>query len=251
MTHNGNFQQSPLPINNTQIVLIALSGPSSSGKSTTAKALHKLFKGSKVVHLDDFYFPDDEIPVNPKTNEQNWDCSDAIDFEKFTDYIKGLKSNKTPTAQIDSLEHDADLQLSTEEINHFTGVINSYKHIIIDKVIVFVDGFMLFHDDEISSLFGIRLFFHAKYETLRTRRESRAGYNTVGGFWVDPPEYFSRMVWPEYIESHRHLFENEDVNLKLNSHAKDDLELYDIQNEGLSLYELIDVSLKAILDKLE
>lgn len=251
MTHNGNFQQSSIPINNTKLVLIALSGPSSSGKSTTAKALHKLFKGSKVVHLDDFYFPDDEIPVDPKTNEQNWDCSDAIDFEKFADYINGLKSNKTLTAQIDSLEDEADLQLSREEINHFSYVINSYKHVLNDKVIVFVDGFMLYHDDKISSLFDIRLFFHAKYETLKTRRKSRAGYNTVGGFWVDPPEYFSRMVWPEYIKSHRHLFEKEDVNLKLNSHAKDDLELYDIQNEDLSLHDLIDLSLKIILDKLE
>ena len=59
------------------------------------------------------------------------------------------------------------------------------------------------------------------------------------------------MVWPEYIKSHRHLFEKEDVNLKLNSHAKDDLELYDIQNEDLSLHDLIDLSLKIILDKLE
>lgn len=138
MTHNGNFQQSSIPINNTKLVLIALSGPSSSGKSTTAKALHKLFKGSKVVHLDDFYFPDDEIPVDPKTNEQNWDCSDAIDFEKFADYINGLKSNKTLTAQIHSLEDEADLQLSREEINHFSYVINSYKHVLNDKVIVFV-----------------------------------------------------------------------------------------------------------------
>ena len=251
MPHNGKFQQSPLHINNNQIVLIALSGPSSSGKSTTAKALHKLFKGSKVVHLDDFYLPDDKIPIDPNTKEQNWDCSDAIDFEKFTDYINGLKSNITLTAQIDSLEHEADLQLSTEEINHFAKVINTYKHVLDDKVIVFVDGFMLFHDDKISSLFDIRLFFHAKYETLKTRRESRAGYSTVGGFWVDPPGYFSRIVWPEYIKSHKHLFEKEDVNLKLNSHAKDTLELCDIANEDLSLYDLIELSLKAILESLE
>lgn len=251
MTDNGNLGPNMPHTDNQQIVLVALSGPSSSGKSTTAKALHKLFEGSKVVHLDDFYFPDDKIPVDPTTNEQNWDCSDAIDFEKFTDYIRGLKLDNKLTTQIDSLEPEADLQLTDDEINHFTHVINSYSHKLKDKIIVLVDGFMLFHDDRISSLFDISLFFHAKYETLKSRRESRAGYNTEGGFWVDPPGYFSRLVWPEYMKSHKHLFENEDVNLQLNSHAKDKLKLHEIQNEDLSLHDLINLSLIIILDRLE
>mmetsp|Transcript_2296 Transcript_2296/g.2527 ORF Transcript_2296/g.2527 Transcript_2296/m.2527 type:complete len:252 (-) Transcript_2296:2482-3237(-) len=251
MTDNGNFGPHLLHTNNQQVVLVALSGPSSSGKSTTAKALNRLFEGSKVVHLDDFYFPDHEIPVDPNTNEQNWDCSDAIDFKKFVDYVSMLKSNNNLTTQIDSLEPEADLKLTDDEISHFKHVIDSYSHKLKDKVIVFVDGFMLFHDDRISSLFDIRLFFHAKYETLKSRRESRAGYNTESGFWVDPPEYFSRLVWPEYIKTHRHLFENEDVNLELNSHAKDNLKLHDIQNEDLTLHDLIDLSLLIILDRLE
>lgn len=251
MAYKGSFGQNPLPIDDQQVVLIALSGPSSSGKSTTAKCFHRIFEGSKVVHLDDFYLPDDQIPVDPETNEQNWDCSDAIDFKKFDDYINGLKSTGTSTTQIDSLESETDLQLTEEEVEYFKNVVNSYSHILKDKIIIFVDGFMLFHERKISSLFDIRLFFHAKYETLKARRESRAGYNTVSGFWVDPPGYFSRLVWPEYIKSHRHLFENEDVNLKLNYYAKDNLQIYDIQNEDLSLHELIDISLKAVLDRLE
>lgn len=246
----GNWGRALCPIEKQQIVLVALSGPSSSGKSTTAKVLHKLFDGSKVVHLDDFYYPDEEIPVDPVTKEQNWDCANAIDFKRFADYINGLKSNKTLRTQIDSLEPEADLQLTEEEIKHFKSIIDSYGTVLRDKVIVFVDGFMLFHDIEISSLFDIRLFFHASFETLKTRRESRAGYNTVGGFWVDPPRYFSNLVWPEYFKSHKHLFEDGNVNSNLNTYAKDELRLYDIQNEDLSLYELINRSLQTILDRL-
>lgn len=247
----GDSSQSRTSINSEQIILVALSGPSSSGKSTTAKALHKLLEGSKIVHLDDFYYPDEQIPIDPETKEQNWDCPKAIDFEKFADYVHKLKSNACHTMQIDSLEIEADLQLTEEDTKHFRHKIETYKCILQGKTIVFIDGFMLFHDRKISNLFDIRLFFHASFETLKRRRESREGYNTVEGFWVDPPGYFDKLVWPEYIKNHQHLFENYDVNTNLNTYAKQELELFDIQNEDLTLYDLIDKSLDAILQRLE
>lgn len=50
-------------------VVIGISGPSSSGKTTLARLLQRIFNGAKtpdshlntfIIHEDDFYFPDDK-----------------------------------------------------------------------------------------------------------------------------------------------------------------------------------------------
>ena len=43
------------------------------------------------------------------------------------------------------------------------------------------------------------------------RREARNGYVTLEGFWEDPPDYFDKIVWPNYVEEHHCLFKNGNV----------------------------------------
>jgi nicotinamide/nicotinate riboside kinase len=45
----------------------------------------------------------------------------------------------------------------------------------------------------------------------KRRRESRNGYVTLEGFWEDPEGYFDRVVWPNYVDEHGYLFEEGDV----------------------------------------
>ncbi|KAJ0426402.1 hypothetical protein BJY00DRAFT_272101 [Aspergillus carlsbadensis] len=78
--------------------IIALSGPSSSGKTTLARLLQRIFAhldtGSEsaqaqtppiltfIIHEDDFYHPDDKIPyTTTKSGQriQDWDCVEALD----------------------------------------------------------------------------------------------------------------------------------------------------------------------------
>lgn len=45
---------------------------------------------------------------------------------------------------------------------------------------------------------------------------ARDGYVTLEGFWKDPPGYVDKIVWPNYVEAHKWLFEDGDVEgLKL------------------------------------
>lgn len=214
------------------VLLVALGGPSSSGKTTVASALHHLLANSTLVHLDDFYFPNERIPVDPETGEQNWDVPEAIDFALFADHITNLKRGDPSTA-VPSLEGKVDLVLSPPEIARLRNLLPSVP-------IVLVDGFMLYHDAANANLFDIRCFFHAPYSVLKHRRASRQGYNTVGGFWVDPPGYFDDIVWPAYEKNHRHLFNNNDVNSTLNTYAKETLKLVDFANDGSkSLEDLV------------
>ncbi|KAL4979170.1 hypothetical protein BDW66DRAFT_128774 [Aspergillus desertorum] len=82
--------------------IIALSGPSSSGKTTLARLLQRIFsnqpqtpEGVKsssqistfIIHEDDFYYPDDKIPytiTKSGATIQDWDCLGALDINFLT-----------------------------------------------------------------------------------------------------------------------------------------------------------------------
>lgn len=84
---------------------------------------------------------------------------------------------------------------------------------------------MLFHEPEIIKLFDVRIFLRASYETLKYRRENRAGYQTQETFWVDPPGYFDKMVYPAYAKSHKHLFQDGNVEMDLDTSKVKDLKI--------------------------
>lgn len=228
-----------------KLILVGIGGPSSSGKTTVAKGLHLLFPKSTLIHLDDFYFPDDQIPYNAELDTQNWDCAEAIDWGSFKMYIAKVRETSGAILPMQTLEADLNLKLSELEVD----LLKKLAAAALDLSryhFVFVDGFMLYHDDEILRLFDVKLFFNAPYQVLKVRRESRQGYNTVAGFWVDPPNYFDNVVWPEFKKSHEHLFVDGDVEGILNERSRR-LGLVDVTNDGSkSLMELISRSLEEI-----
>ena len=65
----------------------------------------------------------------------------------------------------------------------------------------------------------IKLFLRVSYTKAKARREARSEYATIEGFWKDPPGYFDKIVWPNYVAEHQWMFENGDVEGKL----KDDV----------------------------
>lgn len=214
------------------MLLVGVSGPSSSGKSTVVSSINSLLPRCTVVHLDDFYYPDEQIPIDKTHNVQNWDCAEAIDWRKFKDYLIQVKESCGTILPIDTLEADLELALSEGEHREMADLVRKLVGLK-DEHVVLVDGFMLYHDREIADLLDVKLLFRAPYEVLKSRREARAGYNTIEGFWSDPPNYFDNIVWPGYIASHKHLFEAEDVSAGLSSEGKD-LGIEDI-TRGISL----------------
>ncbi|KAI5969696.1 NRK1 [Candida margitis] len=234
-----------------RVVLIAFGGPSSSGKTTVAQTLKVLLPDVTLIHLDDFYLTDSQIPVDEATGYQNWDCAEAIDFEKFKTYIRNIKSGKKQVP-VDSIQsNDLKLRLSPAEKKQILERINQNSDKFARKELVFIDGFMLFHNPEIIKLFDIELFFHASFDTLKKRRESRGGYNTVEGFWVDPPDYFANIVWPAFVNSHKYLFIDENVANRLKPEIAKQYNIYDINNDNDStLFDLVQQSLQFIIDNL-
>lgn len=72
-----------------------------------------------------------------------------------------------------------------------------------------LDGFLLYSPpkfDKIMSLIDIKLFLQVSRAKATQRREARDGYVTLEGFWKDPPGYVDKIVWPNYVEAHKWMF---------------------------------------------
>ena len=69
--------------------------------------------------------------------------------------------------------------------------------------------------EPIQPKMDIKFFLRVSYAKAKARRQARSGYVTLEGFWEDPPGYVDKIVWPNYVEDHKWMFENEDVEGKL------------------------------------
>lgn len=128
----------------SKITTVAVSGPSSSGKTTVVKLINQLINQntdckSIIIHLDDYYFDDDKIPIDKETGELNWDCSEAINYCKFVNDIKLIRDNQLIDQK--SIEPEIKIDLNQDSIDVLVKKLNKLPK---NSTIVFIDGFMLF-----------------------------------------------------------------------------------------------------------
>ena len=69
-----------------------------------------------------------------------------------------------------------------------------------DTQFIIIDGFLMYHNDQMIDTFDVRLFLQAKKDVLMARRNARKGYITIDGYWEEPIGYFENYVWPEYLK---------------------------------------------------
>src|ERR1700712_3592102 len=69
-------------------IIVGMSGCSSSGKTTLSRLLRDIFPNTFVLHEDDFYRPEVELPK--KHDLLDWDCAESLNIPniaKSLDYI--------------------------------------------------------------------------------------------------------------------------------------------------------------------
>lgn len=218
------------------VLLLGISGPSSSGKTTLSRLLRDIFPKTSILHLDDFYLTDAEIPV--KHGIQDWDCIESLDLKGLKEALSYIKKHgKSPPSLVSKED-----QNSVGEHGVEAGTIEAWRTQVQELVkqcdwetpIAIVDGFLLFSEDmaEIRQLFDVKLFLRTSYETAKERREARSGYVTLEGFWEDPPGYVDSIVWPNYVHDHAFLFESRDVHADLNQHVCRELDIHGMPREA-------------------
>jgi nicotinamide/nicotinate riboside kinase len=115
-----------------------------------------------------------------------------------------------PVSQATIDELKARVKTWTSFGNHGFGIFKNSPNPI--RLCLF-DGFLLYSRSmaPIQSWIDIKLFLRVSYAKAKARREARSGYVTLEGFWEDPPGYVDKIVWPNYVEDHKWMFEGEDV----------------------------------------
>ncbi|OAL51155.1 P-loop containing nucleoside triphosphate hydrolase protein [Pyrenochaeta sp. DS3sAY3a] len=204
-------------------LLVGISGPSSSGKTTLSRLLRDIFPPSNlfILHLDDFYLTDAEIPV--KNGIQDWDCIESLNLPELKLALQQIKEHgKSPDWLVSKEdqnsvgEHgvpEAEIQKLKGEVHGWLADRPDWKN----RRIGIVDGFLLFSEEmkDIRTIFDVKLFLRTSYQTAKRRREARTGYVTLEGFWEDPPGYVDNIVWPNYVKDHKFLFKNHNVENEL------------------------------------
>ncbi|KAE8133404.1 hypothetical protein BDV38DRAFT_286867 [Aspergillus pseudotamarii] len=163
----------------SQTGVIGISGPSSSGKTTLARLLQRIFSKADeslftfIVHEDDFYFPDDRIPYTTTASGkavQDWDTIDAIDVKFLSSalsYVREhghlpprLKSIQDLNEKSDSgVDEETILQLQKEVVGRLCllfqqqqkqqpGSGNEGTMAPVKRTIAFLEGFLLYSPPE-------------------------------------------------------------------------------------------------------
>ncbi|AMD19729.1 HCL422Cp [Eremothecium sinecaudum] len=222
------------------VVLVSISGCSSSGKTSLAELAAEVL-GAALVYQDDFYKVDDQIPYDDQFQVLNWEIPEALQMDAFQSELQSIKATGSPTIRLMHNKNVDDISkfgLPDEYIGELKAKYRSKINLEAFQI-VFVDGFLLFHDDSLKSEFDTKILIRVPYEILKSRRAAREGYTTSESFWVDPPFYFDEFVYKSYKHYHKHLFENGDVEGKLCAN-----EIKDVMNDD----DDITVSLTKLLD---
>ncbi|KAK4461170.1 nicotinamide riboside kinase 1 [Cladorrhinum samala] len=209
-------------------IIISISGCSSSGKTTLAGLLRDIFPNTFILHEDDFYRAESELPT--KSGLLDWDCPEALDLPELERALLHIRSTGTFPDFIDS----------KEDLNSVGPLPSTITPSLLSQIksslpftspqeqqqeeeqpgktipICILDGFLLYTRSHpafasILRLIDVKLFLLADRATAVARRQNRDGYVTLEGFWTDPPGYVEKIVWPNYVEHHKWLFEGEDV----------------------------------------
>ncbi|KAI4239329.1 MAG: hypothetical protein L6R40_005544 [Gallowayella cf. fulva] len=218
--------------------IVALSGLSSAGKSTIATHLLSIFLpplySPTIFHVDDFYKPEAELPYRGALLD--WDCVGSLDWPKLEQAVwrwkngdevkEGLEGQVNP--QPPAEEHMAavggdekpngDAGITKAVVEQLRGQVPSTDLDVERRRILILDGFLLFTPSvpaTFRSLLDLKILLRAPYVDAKGRREARSGYSTMEGWWEDPPGYFDKVVWPNYVEENRCFFIRGEVEGKI------------------------------------
>ena len=152
----------------SKTLLIGISGVSSSGKTTLSRLLRDIFPNTFILHEDDFYWPDSQVPV--KDGVQDWDCIESLDVVGLQNALRYIKERGQSPPDFQSKED----QNSVGEVKVDEKVVEEWKKTVRATSqsrkgevlrIGIIDGFLLFSEDmeEVWKQMDVRLFLRTEY----------------------------------------------------------------------------------------
>ncbi|KAL9592725.1 MAG: hypothetical protein Q9179_006424, partial [Wetmoreana sp. 5 TL-2023] len=174
------------------LLIVAISGLSSTGKSTIASYLPSVFPSPfyqlTILHVDDFYKPQAGLPH--REGLLDWDCAGSIDWPRLEDAVKKWKEGE-------DVEHG----IVNPQPDFATGGEHGIKQALVQDLrdetsratklmvwgtrlqrILILDGFLLFTPStpvSFRSILDLKILLRAPYAEAKRRREARSGYQTM------------------------------------------------------------------------
>ncbi|KAJ4483685.1 P-loop containing nucleoside triphosphate hydrolase protein [Lentinula aciculospora] len=217
----GDFSRNDPAQRSTRVILVGIGGATCSGKTTLAKHLALILPNSVIIHQDDFAPPQEQVPIHPVYNVQDWDApTGAIQWPRMVESLKEVKrTGVIPPEHIshDHLNEQKDVHLDNDIRLKWSRCFEEKQRNLEQETgdnIVWglVDGFLLYWHPGVYEQLDARIFLRVPEEILKHRRYERHGYHTAeGSLWRDPSNYWEQIVWPAYLEANRGIFAGEDV----------------------------------------
>ncbi|XP_011695795.1 PREDICTED: nicotinamide riboside kinase 1 [Wasmannia auropunctata] len=180
--------------------VVGISGATCSGKSTLADKICDNFPTSVMVRQDDYFLPLDDprhIKIQ-ELNHMNWELITSLNMQKmYSDVVKTLQSPR--------------------------------KNATNSKMLLILDGFLLFQHKAIANLCDRKYFLTLTKEQCWERRKNRI---------YDPPDvpgYFEKTVWPEFIKYENEVLRNNQVHeiITFIDGSKDMGEIYEMVSKEI------------------
>ncbi|KAL8792486.1 MAG: hypothetical protein Q9195_004942 [Heterodermia aff. obscurata] len=202
-------------------LLIGIAGATGSGKSALAQLLALVLppgaRPNFIIPQNDFFLSKHYLGLNAYGNLDS-DCREAVDFAALLRVLKYAQRMGTLPPDYD----DEDEGQGRETMNTFVSqeVVEELKNSLAKsgvfddgRPIGIVYGFSLYHEAEIRDMLDVKLFLRVRKERARAGRFAKPSYASAGGvndFWTQE-QYFDHTAWPHYVDEHKPLFENGDV----------------------------------------
>ena len=141
------------------MLVLGIAGGTGSGKTTVVNQIIKHFPSDQVciISQDSYYKATDNLSYEERT-KINFDHPRAIDFELLVQHLKDLKSGKIIEQPVYSFVTH----------NRTKDTIQTHP-----RKVVIVEGILIFNNEELRSLFDIKIFVHADTDERLIRRIRR------------------------------------------------------------------------------
>jgi uridine kinase len=177
--------------NSGRVIVVGVCGPSASGKSTLCEHLNKHFGGKPIAPFNVFCLDEYANMLNVRYALQNAPNREELEIE--------LQHPKFGINWEHPVIYDA-----KEMIKHMKEALSKYNRQ--QNSYLFVEGFLLYHYDEILPMVDVKIFLDGSCDILRQRRMTRKWNNCTREMWDD-------LIWPEFEKRRHGMIEKADIIL--------------------------------------
>lgn len=182
------------------MLTVGLSGATCSGKTSLASLLEKVFPRVSVVNLDKYYYEEDSPHHvrDHKTNFINWEVLQAFNMNQMHRDIFNIQEKLRLAERSMKTPDHSEIRKVLGDSQHLQPLLHLAQKTL--TPILIVEGIIIFEDSKIHKLCDLMYFIEIEKESCKTRRRDRV-WDPEGSSWVEDPQYFETIAWPQYIKS--------------------------------------------------